>query len=75
MKVRILWAAPGSPLECGKVYNLADADHLIASGDAEKVGKGEPALDDPRPQPEAAPEAAADAEPEAEALDDAAGDA
>jgi hypothetical protein len=71
MKVRILWAAPGSPLECGKVYNLADADHLIATGDAEKVGKGEPALDDPRPQPEAA----ADAEPEADAAADDAGDA
>ncbi len=56
MKVRLLWAAPGSPLKCGEVYDLADGAQLIAGGDAEKAAKGVPALADPRPQPEAVPE-------------------
>ena len=52
MKVRMLWAAPGGPLVCGEVYDLADAAQFIAAGDAEKAGKGVAALPDPRPQPE-----------------------
>lgn len=52
MKVRMLWTAPGGPLVCGEVYDLADANQFIAAGDAEKVGKGVAALPDPRPQPE-----------------------
>jgi hypothetical protein len=70
MKVRLLWAAPGSPLKCGEVYDLADGAELIAAGDAEKAAKGVPALADPRPQPEAAPAPAADAD-----ADDASADA
>jgi hypothetical protein len=62
MKVRLLWAAPGSPLKCGEVYDLADGEALVASGDAEAVGKSDKAKPDPRPQAEApaddAPEAA-----------------
>ena len=54
MKVRMLWAAPGGPLVCGEVYDLADADPFVAAGDAEKVAKGVAALPDPRPQPEPA---------------------
>ena len=54
MKVRMLWTAPGGPLVCGEVYDLADADQFIAAGDAEKAGKGVAALPDPRPQPEPA---------------------
>jgi hypothetical protein len=87
MKVRLLWAAPGSPLKCGEVYDLADGAQLIAGGDAEKAAKGVPALTDPRPQPEAVPEshgvdaaafaaaAAAAASDAAAAASDAASDA
>lgn len=57
MKVRILFAPPGSPLKCGEVYDLADGAQLIAAGDAEAVGKSEKAQPDPRPQAEAAPDA------------------
>lgn len=53
MKVRLLWAAPGSPLKCGEVYDLADGAQLISGGDAEAVGKSEKAKPDPRPQAEA----------------------
>jgi hypothetical protein len=49
MKVRILWAAPGGPLVCGEVYDLADGEALVASGDAEKAPRGANALPDPRP--------------------------
>lgn len=52
MKVRILWAAPGGPLVCGEVYDLADGEALVASGDAEKAPRGANALPDPRPAPE-----------------------
>jgi hypothetical protein len=71
MKVRLLWAAPGSPLKCGEVYDLADGAQLIAGGDAEKAAKGVPALTDPRPQPEAVPAPAADAAASADAAADA----
>ncbi|MCA6311240.1 hypothetical protein [Phenylobacterium sp.] len=70
MKVRLLWAAPGSPLKCGEVYDLADGAQLIAGGDAEKAAKGVPALADPRPQPEAAPAPAADTDAAADAAAD-----
>jgi hypothetical protein len=69
MKVRLLWAAPGSPLKCGEVYDLADGAQLISGGDAEKAAKGVPALADPRPQPEPAPAPAADAAASADADD------
>jgi hypothetical protein len=52
MKVRILWAAPHGPLVCGEVYDLADGEALVASGDAEKGPRGAVALPDPRPAPE-----------------------
>lgn len=65
MKVRLLWAAPGSPLKCGEVYDLADGAQLVAAGDAEAVGKSEKAEPDPRPEAlvpaEAAPSADDDA--------------
>ncbi|MCA6346696.1 MAG: hypothetical protein IM622_13180 [Phenylobacterium sp.] len=57
MKVRVLFAAPGGQLACGEVYDLADGEALVASGDAEAVGKSEKAQPDPRPQAEAAPDA------------------
>jgi hypothetical protein len=67
MKVRMLWAAPGGPLVCGEVYDLADADQFIAAGDAEKAAKGVAALPDPRPQPE--PVELADVVEEADAVE------
>ena len=57
MKVRVLFAPPGGPLACGEVYDLADGEALVATGDAEAVGKSEKAQPDPRPQAEAAPDA------------------
>ena len=75
MKVRLLWAAPGSPLKCGEVYDLADGAQLIAGGDAEKAAKGVPALTDPRPQAEAVPAPAADAAASADVAADTDADA
>jgi hypothetical protein len=57
MKVRVLFAPPGGQLACGEVYDLADGEALVASGDAEAVGKSDKAQPDPRPQAEAAPDA------------------
>jgi hypothetical protein len=61
MKVRVLFAPPGGQLACGEVYDLADGEALVASGDAEAVGKSEKAQPDPRPQAEAAPDGPAEA--------------
>jgi hypothetical protein len=61
MKVRILFAPPGGQLACGEVYDLADGEALVATGDAEAVGKSEKAQLDPRPQAEAPAEAAPEA--------------
>jgi hypothetical protein len=61
MKVRVLFAPPGGQLACGEVYDLADGEALVASGDAEAVGKSDKAQPDPRPKAEAAPDAPEDA--------------
>jgi len=70
MKVRLLWAAPGSPLKCGEVYDLADGAQLISGGDAEAVGKSEKAQPDPRPQAEAPADDADDADDAGLVLDE-----
>jgi hypothetical protein len=63
MKVRVLWVPPSERnLIPGRVYDLADGDHLVKSGDAEKVKADVEAEADPRPQPEAEEAPAVEAE-------------
>lgn len=63
MKVRILSFTPQNrELKAGQVYDLADAEHFLANGEAEPVDAAAEALADPRPQPEPAPAEAAPSE-------------